>query len=552
MTATAVGPFTVVAELGGGRLGPLFLGRHSTSGEAVCLRQLDPALLAHPEAREAVVRAVRRIATTEAPGVIRVIDLLESGNQWYLVSAHVPGPTLRDLLDRSQAPRLHGFIGDPSAAAVVLGDVGRACLALHGAGVAHGSLGPASILCSVDGVARLADPALLAITTGTATGPAADARSWGDLALVLRRAWVPAREGSNFDRAADRAEAGDLRAAVDTLDGREQGARARLAVAASAWEATRSASPAPSASAAVPLSAATSGSERPTLLDIPGASSAADGGRATVIEPPPAPRPSAIPPPQQTVIEPPVPALRASASETVIDRPPPRADPVAPAAGATVVDRPPPVPPTVPPPAGSPHRLGATRAAPAVDPPPTRAAGGVRPGSMGGDGSGTASSSLLVSDLAGGGGLQPAWPAPAPRRRETRYPLLIGAAVAVAVIVIGGVLLGVILRHGQSLQATAAQVQIATPQVGCNSTVDVVGVIGLNGQAGTVDYEWQRNDSTSTGGVQHQTVSSGQQQLVAHLSWSLSGPGTFQGLATLIVRSPNALAPAQGSFRYVC
>jgi hypothetical protein len=508
MTATTVGPFTVVAELGSGRLGPLQLGRHGTTGELVCLRQLDAALLARAETRDAIIRAVRRVAAGEIPGVVRVIDLLQSGDRWYLVTARVPGPALRDLLDRSQLVRLRGFRGDAGLAGVILGDVGRACLALHGVGVAHGSLGPASVLCSVEGAARLVDPALLAIATGTAVDPATDARSWADLARVLRAAWVPARDGSNLDRAAERAEAGDLRGAVEIFDADERQVRARLAAVASAWEA----SPALPAADTPPLAVAGS-SQRPTMLDIPGAASVAEVGPATVIEPPP-PAPTASRPSTETVIE-----------------------------------RVPPVPAATVPVGGPAYRLGSPPP-PSADAQRAPAAGGIHVGSTPGGGAG--SGSLLVGDLPGHSGLEPAWPAAPVRRRPSRSPLLLGAGAALAVIVVGGVILATILRHGQPLQATAAQVQIASPQVGCDSTVDIVGVIGLNGQAGTVDYSWQRNDSASTGGVQHQPVASGQTQLVVHLAWSLSGPGRFQGVATLNVSGPTVLAPAQGTFRYVC
>jgi hypothetical protein len=125
------------------------------------------------------------------------------------------------------------------------------------------------------------------------------------------------------------------------------------------------------------------------------------------------------------------------------------------------------------------------------------------------------------------------------------------ASALVPVAVIAGVLWYLAHAGGAALQVTAAHVSAAPATPTCGDTIDVVGTITTNGQAGDIAYTWTRNDGQPAGGTLHESVAAGQTAVTVHLAWSVEGRGRYNGVATLDVVSPSALR-AVGGFTYAC
>ena len=383
-----VGAWTVAGRLTEDRLGPVYVVQQAGMGRAGAMRPIDPEMLERFGVRDALRDLARRLAVSEHPGLVQVLDLVAAGDHWYLVSDLVPGPRLADLLDpATAAQRIGGWTGDPGSAATVALDTAETLLALHRSGLAHGAVSVEAVTFGADGGARLTDTGLLALLSGTAADPAADRRAWADLVRRLGVAWVPAGSSviASLERAAQRAapqdgSPGDLERAIADIDRADRSlpggyeARPRLRGAVQAWIASAPAlQPATDLPGAVQAAApATSGTA--TILDMPDAGvgeAVVPGEHRTLIEapapaapPPPAPAPAAppAPPPPVPVAAvpaamppppPPAPVAAAASSPapagaTFIEPPPPAPGPAAPSPGATVIDRPPPPAPLPP------------------------------------------------------------------------------------------------------------------------------------------------------------------------------------------------------------
>ncbi|MFF9912020.1 PQQ-binding-like beta-propeller repeat protein [Streptomyces sp. NPDC013457] len=159
------GPYEILARLGAGGMGEVFLGRLPGEGTFVAVKTVRRDVANEPAFRDRFRREIKvaglvRSAWAAAP---------EGGDAdaqvpW-LATAYVPGPSL------SQAVRRGGAL--PVATVRELGaGIARALADLHTAGVLHRDLKPGNVMLSVDGP-RLIDFGIArstGATTMTATG----------------------------------------------------------------------------------------------------------------------------------------------------------------------------------------------------------------------------------------------------------------------------------------------------------------------------------------------------------------------------------------------
>ena len=497
-----VAGWTVAGRIGGDGIGPLYLAEDA-SGHRVVLRALDSRRLAAAGALERVRDLVQALgALPPLAGIARILDLVEADGTWYLVTEPLPGPPLAALLDApAHAARLGAWAGDASSAAAVLLDAGAACLALHGAGLAHGALAADAVDLDAEARARLREPGLVAALDGTAPDHPADARAFGGLVRRVRMVWVPAGDpsGDALDRAAQLAApepgAPDLDRAVDVI-------RRAAGDLPAGWE------------------------QRPRLR------------RAVVAwmstEPPP------VPPAEH--------ATRATAgpAATLIEGP----SPTPPAPGATVVDPAPtgaasPAPPSAAPSSVPRYRLGGAPPMEAPQPPPpVPVSGPVRIGAP--------PVAVATAAATAGTAAQPAWPEVRRRRRGRRLLKAFGIVAAAAIIA----LVLAILLQGHAgdagLRVLGARVSTATPQLGCGEQAVVAGVVTTNGAEGSVEYEWSRSDGVPTDGPHTQAVAAGATSVPVSFSLTVTGRGELSEDISLTIRLPVRLGPYSATIVYRC
>ena len=153
------GRYRLVGRLGQGGMGVVYFGR-SRSGRAVAVKVVRPELSTEPGFRRRFadeVAAARRVGGFHtAP----VVDADPEGEPAWLVTAYVPGPTLRDMLDE---------VGPLPAdtLTVLAAGLAEALAAIHQAGVIHRDLKPANIIVAEDGP-RVIDFGIARALDGTA------------------------------------------------------------------------------------------------------------------------------------------------------------------------------------------------------------------------------------------------------------------------------------------------------------------------------------------------------------------------------------------------
>ncbi|MGP3960108.1 hypothetical protein ACTWPT_29285 [Nonomuraea sp. 3N208] len=140
----------------------------------------DPKIIGLPGVRERVVQAVmtdQRLVLSGMTGLIPVADVVAAGDQVWLLTGQAVSPTLADVLA--------GGPVDPAGAASALVETAHTLIALHTAGVTHGSVHPGTVVITAEGVALLSERGLTDAIRGQVSPPERDAAGWAALARGL-------------------------------------------------------------------------------------------------------------------------------------------------------------------------------------------------------------------------------------------------------------------------------------------------------------------------------------------------------------------------------
>lgn len=163
-----IGPYEVLARLGSGGMGEVFLAR-SRSGRHVAIKLVQDSLAADPEFRARFKREVAAARAVSGAFTAPVIDADPDAELPWLATAYLPGLSLHQAVAES------GPMPIPDARRLGA-NLAEALLAIHQAGVVHRDLKPSNVLLTPDGprvidfgVARAAD-ATAVTRTGTVIG----------------------------------------------------------------------------------------------------------------------------------------------------------------------------------------------------------------------------------------------------------------------------------------------------------------------------------------------------------------------------------------------
>ena len=148
LTGSTVGRYAVRSRIGSGGMGEVYLAEDPVLKRAVALKRLAPFLSADPRHFERLLREGERASALNHPHVAAVYDVVESGNELFLVMEYVQGTTLRERLKQALSVPEFLPIGIQCA---------EALKAAHARGILHGDLKPENIMLTASGGVKVLD-----------------------------------------------------------------------------------------------------------------------------------------------------------------------------------------------------------------------------------------------------------------------------------------------------------------------------------------------------------------------------------------------------------
>ena len=169
-----IGRYRIVRELGRGAMGVVYHALDPNIGRAVAVKtiRLNEVTNTQERARlkERLFREARSAGMLSHPGIVTIYDVDQQDDLAYIAMEFVDGPTLDDLMSRSEPLA-------PQQMFAILGQTAVALDYAHGKGIVHRDVKPANIMIDPEGSAKITDFGIAKITaseqftmTGTIIG----------------------------------------------------------------------------------------------------------------------------------------------------------------------------------------------------------------------------------------------------------------------------------------------------------------------------------------------------------------------------------------------
>ncbi|MFJ4794901.1 protein kinase domain-containing protein [Kitasatospora purpeofusca] len=138
-----VGPYRLLARLGGGGMGRVFLGR-SPGGLTVAVKLVRPELAEDARFRRRFAQEIEAARRVGGFYTAQVVDADAAADPPWMVTSYIPGPSLGEVVAR------HGPL--PVATVAVLGaGLAEGLAAIHACSLVHRDLKPGNVVLAEDG-----------------------------------------------------------------------------------------------------------------------------------------------------------------------------------------------------------------------------------------------------------------------------------------------------------------------------------------------------------------------------------------------------------------
>lgn len=149
LVGETIGPFRVVARLGSGGMGEVYLVQDSRLGRQVALKLLDRSLIGDGQSRARFFREARLASALDHPNVCTIHEIGEAAEHLFIAMQYVEGKTLKQVI-AGQPLSLDGLIS-------ISQQVGDGLAAAHAQGIIHRDIKSSNIVITPRGQAKVLD-----------------------------------------------------------------------------------------------------------------------------------------------------------------------------------------------------------------------------------------------------------------------------------------------------------------------------------------------------------------------------------------------------------
>ncbi|MCU0723599.1 MAG: serine/threonine protein kinase, partial [Planctomycetes bacterium] len=157
----AVPGHRLLEEIGRGAVGTVYRAKQTALDRVVALKVLPKVLVESRREVDRFLREARLAATLAHPGVVKVYEVGETEDRYFISMEFVPGESLAARVARQ------GVL-PPGRALAMARDAAAALAHAHARGVIHRDLKPANVMLAADGAVKIVD---LGLARGTAAVP---------------------------------------------------------------------------------------------------------------------------------------------------------------------------------------------------------------------------------------------------------------------------------------------------------------------------------------------------------------------------------------------
>jgi serine/threonine-protein kinase len=161
---TTAASYEVLDRLGGGATGTVFRARSTAGHDVVAIKEVAAAVRADPAAVTRLRHEARLLLGLAHPNVVRVLDVVDEPDRFWLVLEYVEGSGLGPVL------AAHGRLTPEQSLLVLRGALTGLGFA-HARGVVHGDVSLDNLLLTTEGSTKVVDFGLAA-PVGSSGGPA--------------------------------------------------------------------------------------------------------------------------------------------------------------------------------------------------------------------------------------------------------------------------------------------------------------------------------------------------------------------------------------------
>lgn len=154
ITGTSIGHIHVIEAVGRGGMGEVYRGHNTRTNMAVAIKRVASNLRSDLASRRRIIQEARAIAPfLKHPHIVGITDVVESGQELFLIMEWIDGPNLRRQLE-------DGVTADECVK--IITDCAEALSAAHERGIIHRDIKPENIMLTADGTVRVCDFGLAA------------------------------------------------------------------------------------------------------------------------------------------------------------------------------------------------------------------------------------------------------------------------------------------------------------------------------------------------------------------------------------------------------